>query len=116
MGPLKDLRILDFSALLPGPYATMMLADFGADVIRVSSESRPDVSFALPPYLGESKLNAFAAHIGRNKRSITLDLKNKESVKVVHRLIQKYDVVIEQFRPGVMAKLGLDYESLKKIN
>lgn len=115
-GALNGLKILDFTTLLPGPYATMCLADMGADVLRIVSGSRPDLADLLPPYIPGTKMSAASAQLGRNKRTLTLNLKDKRAVKVIHQLLAEYDIVIEQFRPGVMAKLGLDYESLKAIN
>lgn len=115
-GPLKSLKILDFTTLLPGPYATMMLADMGADVLRVLSDSYPDMAAFLPPFLPGCNLSCNIAYLGRGKRCLKLNLKMKSAVEIVHKLIGNYDVVIEQFRPGVMAKLGLDYEALKNVN
>lgn len=115
-GALEGLKILDFSTLLPGPYATMCLADMGADVLRIVSGSRPDNLDFLPPFLPGTKLSAAAAHVGRNKNIMTLNLKDPRSLKIVHQLVQEYDIVVEQFRPGVMNKFKLDYESLKEVN
>ncbi|MGA2782577.1 MAG: CaiB/BaiF CoA-transferase family protein [Smithella sp.] len=115
-GPLKGLKILDFTTLLPGPYATMMLADMGADVLRVLSGSYPDMASFLPPFLPGSDLSCNLAYLGRGKRCLNLNLKMTSAVEIVHRLIKKYDIVIEQFRPGVMAKLGLGYEDLRAVN
>lgn len=113
--PLKSLKVLDFSTLLPGPYATLMMADMGADILRVESPTRPDLVRALPPtdVTGNSAAHSY---LNRNKKAIALDLKKPESKDIIHALIAEYDVVVEQFRPGVMARLGLDYETLKQIN
>lgn len=112
--PLASLKILDFSTLLPGPYATLMLADMGAEVLRVESPTRPDLVKSLPPTIDG---NSAAHHyLNRNKQSLALDLKQSEAVEMVKKLIGEYDIVVEQFRPGVMARLGLDYQSLKAIN
>ena len=115
-GPLKELKILDFTTLLPGPYATMALADMGADVLRVVSRSRPDVVAFIPPIIPGIGLSAAFAYLGRNKRCMTLNLKDSRAIRIIHQLISNYDILIEQFRPGVMAKFDLDYESLSKIN
>ncbi|MCX5847984.1 MAG: CaiB/BaiF CoA-transferase family protein [Deltaproteobacteria bacterium] len=115
-GPLNGLKILDFTTLLPGPYATMMLADMGAEVLRILSGSYPDMASFLPPFLPCSDLSCNLAYLGRGKRCLNLNLKMTSAVEIVHRLIKKYDIVIEQFRPGVMAKLGLGYEDLKSVN
>jgi len=113
-GPLSGIKILDFSALLPGPFATMILADLGADILKVEGPSRHDLMRFLPPF--ENGTSAGHMAINRNKKSIALDMKNPEAPMVVRRLIQSYDIVIEQFRPGVMKRLGLDYETLKQEN
>jgi crotonobetainyl-CoA:carnitine CoA-transferase CaiB-like acyl-CoA transferase len=115
-GPLYGLKILDFTTLLPGPYATMILADMGAVVLRVVSRSRPDVVAYIPPFITGINMSAAFTHLGRGKRSMHLNLKDSRAVKIIHQLIATYDILIEQFRPGVMAKFGLDYVSLKKIN
>ncbi|MFF0826503.1 CaiB/BaiF CoA transferase family protein [Brevibacillus sp. NPDC003359] len=114
MGILTGLKILDFSTLLPGPFATMMLADMGADVVKVESPHREDVVKHLPPMDGE--VSATFAHLHRSKRSLALDLKTEEAKEVVYQLVKEYDIVIEQFRPGVMDRMGIGYEKLKEIN
>jgi len=115
-GPLYGLKVLDFTTLLPGPYATMVLADMGADVLRVVSRSRPDVVAYIPPIIPGINMSAAFTHLGRDKRSMNMNLKDGRAVKIIHQLLATYDILIEQFRPGVMAKFGLDYESLKKLN
>jgi len=115
-GALEGLKVLDFTTLLPGPYATMLMADMGADVLRVVSGSRPDLVDFFPPFVPGMKLSAASAQLGRNKRLIALNLKDPRALRIVHQLVATYDIVIEQFRPGVMAKLKLDYESLRAVN
>src|SRR4030042_987796 len=115
-GPLKGLKILDFTTLLPGPYATMTLADLGADVLRVISGSRPDLAAFMPPFLPGTDLSCAIAYLGRGKRCLALNLKDPRAGVIVRRLVAVYDIVIEQFRPGVMAKFGLDYETLRETN
>ncbi len=109
-GPLEKLKVLDFSTLLPGPYATMCLADLGADVLQVISGSRPDLADIFPPFIPGTKISAFSAYLRRNKRTMALNLKDPRAIKIVHRLLADYDIVVEQFRPGVMARMGLGYE------
>ncbi len=111
-GPLQGLRILDFSTLLPGPFASMMLADMGADVLRIESPQRADLVRWMPPFV--QGVSAVHAQLNRNKDSLALDLKSEEGRAVIFRLLQEYDVVIEQFRPGVMQRLGLDEASLRQ--
>ena len=115
-GPLKQLKILDFSTLLPGPFATMCLADLGADVLQIVSGSRLDLADILPPFIKGTKISSAAAYLRRNKRSMTLNLKDPRATRIVHQLLAEYDIIVEQFRPGIMAKLGLSYDSLKQIN
>lgn len=116
--PLDSIKVLDFSTLLPGPYASMMLADLGAEVARVEAPGRPDPVRFMPPFDGD--VSAWHAVLGRSKRSILLDLKIPEGVEVVKRLVSAdgggYDIVLEQFRPGVMDRLGVGYEALRVIN
>ena len=112
--PLSGLRILDLSRLIPGAYASQMLADFGADVIKVEEPGSGDYGRFMPPYgAGGMSLNFTA--INRNKRSITLNLKAEEGRAVFLRLVRDADVVLESFRPGVMERLGLGYERLREI-
>lgn len=113
--PLSSLKILDFTTLLPGPFATMMLADMGADVLRIEAPHLPDTVRSMQPRDSQG-LSAWHGLINRNKRSAAFDLKKPESIEIIKKLILKYDIVVEQFRPGVMARLGLDYETLKAIN
>jgi crotonobetainyl-CoA:carnitine CoA-transferase CaiB-like acyl-CoA transferase len=111
-GPLEGLKILDFTTLLPGPYATMSLADMGADVLSVVSGSRPDLTAFLPPFLPGTDLSVASAYLGRGKRSLTLNLKDPRAIEVVHRLLETRDILVEQFRPGVMRKFGLAHDQL----
>ena len=113
--PLTSLKILDFSTLLPGPYATMMLSDMGAEVLRIESPTRPDLCRHLPP-VDEKGTSYVHQTLNRSKKSLGLDLKNPEAIKLIHSLMAEYDIIVEQFRPGVMQRLGLDYETLKQIN
>lgn len=113
--PLSSLKILDFTTLLPGPFATMMLADMGADVLRIEAPHLPDTVRSMQPRDSQG-LSAWHGLINRNKRSAAFDLKKPESIEIIKKLILTYDIVVEQFRPGVMVRLGLDYETLKAIN
>ena len=111
---LSGLKVLDFSTLLPGPFASLYLADMGAEVIHIESASRPDLIRLFPPFAnGQATSHSY---LNRNKQSITLDLKSPESIQLIHEKITDFDIVLEQFRPGVMQRLGLDYVSLAKIN
>jgi len=112
---LKGLKILDFSSLLPGAFTTMMFADLGADIIHVESDRRVDMLRIMPPY-DDQKESYIHQHLNRSKKSLSLNLKAPEAVEIVKRLIHEYDIIIEGFRPGVMKRLGLDYETLKMVN
>lgn len=112
--PLSTLKILDFSTLLPGPYATMLMADMGAEVLRVEAPGRVDLTKVVPPFDG--KFSTAFSYLTRGKRSLALDLKQPEAVDQVKTLVQEYDIVVEQFRPGVMDRLGIGYEALKAVN
>ncbi|WP_148862291.1 CaiB/BaiF CoA transferase family protein [Marinobacter fonticola] len=113
-GPLEGLRILDFTTLLPGPYATMLLADMGAEVLRIEAPDRMDLTRVMPPH--DDGVSTAHTYLNRGKASVALDLKQPESIEFVKRLVVDYDIVIEQFRPGVMQRLGLDEDALRSIN
>ena len=110
-GPLAGLTIVDLTRVLSGPYCTMLLADMGARVIKVEHPVHGDDTRAWgPPFVG--KETAYFLSINRNKESLTLDFKNTEGREILAKLISKSDVVVENFRPGAMARLGLDYSTL----
>ena len=111
-GPLEGIRILDLTRLLPGGYATLLLADLGADVVKVEEPGKGDYIRWTPPIVGDFS----AAHIAlnRNKRSLTLNLKTDSGRAAFLRLVESFDVVIESFRPGVMARLGLGWQELRE--
>ena len=112
--PLKGLKVLDFSTLLPGPFASLYLADLGAEVIHVESPTRPDLIRLLPPYAhGQATAHNY---LNRNKQSIALDLKDPDNIELIRQKIAEFDIVLEQFRPGVMQRLGLDYAALSALN
>lgn len=116
--PLAGLRVLDLTRLLPGPVATLHLADLGADVVKIEDTGAGDYarSMGIPGDKSAGETSAFFRLINRNKRALRLDLKKAEGVAVFRRLTLSADVVIEGFRPGVMDKLGLGYETLTEIN
>lgn len=114
MKPLQGLKVLDFSTLLPGPYATMLLADMGADILRVESPSRPDLVRLMEPQMGGQ--SAAFEYLNRGKQSLGINLKHSQSIGIIHSLLAEYDILVEQFRPGVMDRLGLGYDQLAKIN
>jgi len=114
IAPLAGLRVLDFSRMLSGPMASMVLADMGAHVIRVEDLEGSDVTRHNPPYVnGESH---YFISLNRNKESLAIDLKHPEGLAIALRLAEQSDVIIENFRPGVSERLGLGYEALRKLN
>ena len=113
--PLKGIRVLDLSRLLPGAYATQMLADYGADVVKIEEPGAGDYGRFMPPQLAGGMSLYFVA-VNRNKRSMTLNLKSQAGRDIFLCLVRQSDVVLESFRPGVMDRLGLGYEQLKEIN
>ena len=113
--PLKGVKVLDLSRILAGPYATMMLGDMGAEVIKIEKPKTGDDTRSWgPPNFGTE--SAYFLSINRNKKSVVIDLKSSEGVQLVKRLMKKSDVVIENFAPGVAKKLGLDRDILTKDN
>jgi len=111
---LKGIRILDLSRLLPFNYCTMMLADLGAEVLKVEEPKIGDYMRWMPPKL--KKEGAVFLMANRNKKSMTLNLKKDKGKDIIRQLVKEHDVLFESFRPGVMDKLGLGYEALKEIN
>lgn len=112
--PLEGLIVLDLTRVLVGPYATMILADLGANVIKIEMPGTGDDARAFPPHInGES---AYFMSLNRNKRGMTLNLKRDAGKQVFRDLVQKADILVENFRPGTMAKLGLAYETLREVN
>lgn len=112
---LEGIKVLDLSRALAGPYCTMMLADMGAEVIKVEMPGKGDDSRSWgPPFVeGES---AYFMSINRNKKSLTLNMKSEKSVEIIHKLVKQSDVLVENFRPGAMERLGLGYERVKEMN
>ncbi|WP_254434180.1 CaiB/BaiF CoA-transferase family protein [Halobacillus sp. Marseille-Q1614] len=112
--PLDGIRILDLTRLLPGPYCSLLLADFGADVIKVEAPDVGDYARWNDPKIGDQ--SALFLSLNRNKRSVTLNLKDKKDQGIFIELVKTADVLIESFRPGVMERLDLGYDVLKKSN
>ncbi|MBI3458352.1 MAG: CoA transferase [Candidatus Rokubacteria bacterium] len=112
---LEGFRVLDFSRVWAGPYCTMMLAELGADVLKIEHPEGGDETRRYPPFFTETE-SAYFASFNRGKRSIALDLKRPEGRAVAHRLAARVDVVVENFTAGVTARLGIDYGTLAAIN
>ena len=113
-GALEGLKVLDFSTLLPGPMASLFLADAGAEVIKIERPGTGEEMRGYVPKWGADSVNF--AMLNRGKRSLALDLKDPASRQVLEPLLRDADVVIEQFRPGVMARLGLGYDDVRALN
>ena len=114
MLPLDGIKVMDLSRVLAGPYCGMILADLGAEVIKIERPGTGDDARAYGPFVnGES---AYFISVNRNKKSVTLNLKKPEGKQIFKDLIKDFDVVVENFRPGTMERLGLGYDELRKIN
>ena len=113
-GALKGFKVLDFSTLLPGPLASLFLAETGAEVIKIERPGTGDEMRLSHPKWNDESVSF--SMLNRGKKSLCLDLKDQSSKDILKPLIETADIIIEQFRPGVMKRLGLDYESIKKIN
>ena len=112
-GPLEGVRVLSFCRALAGPYATMLLADLGADVIKIESP-RGDLARAVGPFV--EGISSYFLSVNRGKKSITLNLRHERARRIALELAGDVDILIENYRPGVMADMGLDYETIRDIN
>src|SRR5262245_33009849 len=113
MQPLSGIHILDFTTLLPGPLATLLLAEAGAEVIKIEQPGGENMRHYEPRFDGES---AMFTLLNRGKTSLVLDLKHPSDQAKLRPLLERADVLVEQFRPGVMERLGLSYDAVHKIN
>ena len=117
--PLAGVRVLDLSRLLPGGFCSVLLADMGAEVLKVEDTGAGDYMRWAPPYYDDLDVSARSAlflALNRNKRSIRVDLKNERGREVLFRLVREYDVLLESMRPGVLDRLGVGYERLREQN
>ncbi|BFM25557.1 crotonobetainyl-CoA:carnitine CoA-transferase CaiB-like acyl-CoA transferase [Microbacterium testaceum] len=117
-GSLSGVVVLDLSRVLAGPYAAQMLADLGATVIKIENPRDPDVSRGFPPYLtdGDEEFSGYYAQYNRGKLGVGLDLTAPGGVETLRELVRRADILVENFRPGTMAKLGVGYEVLREVN
>jgi formyl-CoA transferase len=111
---LEGIKVVDLSRVLAGPYCTMMLADMGADVIKAEMPGIGDDTRAFPPFIDNESV--YFKNMNRNKRGITLNLKSEKGKELFIKLVKKADILVENYRPGTMEKLGLGYEDLRKIH
>jgi len=115
--PFDGVKVLDFTQVFAGPFGSYQLALFGADVVKVEKPGGEDLRFSPPaPEWAERGVAPMWACVNANKRNLALDLKNPEAIRIVRRLAERADVVMENFRPGVMTRLGIGYEALREIN
>jgi len=114
-GPLDGLKVIDLSRMIAGGYSTMLMADFGADVVKVEHPEMPDDARTWLPK-DEDNNSLYFKSLNRNKRAITLDLSTDEGKSLLKELVEKADVLVENFTPGTMEKWGLGYENLQKVN
>ncbi|NYT79719.1 CoA transferase [Alcaligenaceae bacterium] len=117
-GPLRGLVVIDVTRVVAGPYCTMMLADLGATVIKVENPAEPDYVRSFPPFVegDNGRASAFFAQYNRHKLGVSINLKTSEGQALLRKLIGKADMLVENFRPGAMARIGLDYDTLKEEN
>ena len=114
-GPLSGLLVADFSRVLAGPYCTMLLADLGADVIKVESPAGDDTRSWMPP-VTEDGVSTYFLAINRNKRSVALDLKDDGDRALATELARRADMFVQNFKPGGLARYGLDYDAVSAVN
>jgi CoA:oxalate CoA-transferase len=117
-GPLSGVVVLDVTRVVAGPFCSMILADLGATVIKVENPKDPDYTRTFPPMIddGDGQTSVYYAQYNRNKQGISIDLRSDEGKDLLKRLVRKADILIENFRPGVMDRLGLGYEVLRTEN
>lgn len=117
-GPLRGLVVIDVTRVVAGPYCTMMLADLGATVIKVENPAEPDYVRTFPPFVAghSGRASAFFAQYNRHKLGVSLDLKTEQGRSLLRELVRKADMLVENFRPGTMERMGLGYPALKQCN
>jgi len=113
-GPLAGVRVLDLTRVLAGPFCAMMLGDMGAEVIKVEEPGKGDDTRSWPPFVGGE--STYFMSVNRSKKSITLNLKSPDGGEILRKLVKKSDVLLENFRPGTMDKLGFGYRALARLN
>ena len=113
-GPLEGIKVLSFGRALSGPYVAMVLCDLGAEIIKVEDRQKGDMARENGPFIKD--LGSYFLSVNRGKKSLTVDLRHKKAQDIIARLIEDTDILIENFRPGIMKKMGFDYEAVKEIN
>lgn len=115
MKSLEGIRVIDLTTFMSGPFVTMVLGDLGAEIIKIERPGTGDTSRQIPPYY-HAEENLYYISLNRNKKSVTLNLNTDQGKEILHGLVQKADIFIDNFRPGILEKLGVNYERLSKIN
>ncbi|RLB29088.1 MAG: CoA transferase [Deltaproteobacteria bacterium] len=113
-GPLDGIKVLSFGRVLAGPFASMLLADLGAEVIKIETPRKGDSARANHPFIGD--VSSYFLSVNRGKKSVTVNTRSEKGVQIIKRLVEQMDILIENFRPGIMKKMGLEYEKAKEIN
>ncbi|HEA66564.1 MAG TPA: CoA transferase [Desulfobacterales bacterium] len=113
-GPLTGIKVLSFGRVLAGPFAAMMLADLGADVIKIEDRKKGDMARNNGPFIED--ISSYFLSVNRGKKSMSMDLRHEKAKEIIKKLIQKMDILVENFRPGIMKKMGLEYTAVKKLN
>jgi CoA:oxalate CoA-transferase len=113
-GPLTGIKVLSFGRVLAGPFAAMMLADLGADVIKIEDRKKGDMARNNGPFIED--ISSYFLSVNRGKKSMTMNLRHEKAKEIIKKLIQKMDILVENFRPGIMKKMGLEYTAVKKLN
>jgi CoA:oxalate CoA-transferase len=113
-GPLEGITVLSFGRMLAGPFASMLLADLGADVIKIENPEKGDMARGNQPFIKD--LSSYFLSINRGKKSFSLNLRHKKATEIINKLVQRVDILIENFRPGIMKEMGLGYEAVKELN
>lgn len=115
MKSLEGIRVIDLTTFMSGPFVTMVLGDLGAEIIKIERPGTGDTSRQIPPYY-HAEENLYYISLNRNKKSVTLNLNTDQGKEILYELVQKVDIFIDNFRPGILEKLGANYERLSKIN
>ena len=113
-GPLDGVRVLSFGRVLSGPYAAMLMADLGAEVIKIENPAKGDPARANSPFIGD--LSSYFLSVNRGKKSVALDVRSEKARELIKQIVPQVDIILENFRPGVMKKIGLDYNAAKDLN
>ena len=114
IGPLKGIRVIDITSMITGPLCSQQLGDLGADVVKIEPLHGEVARWMTPPQ--KANLSGFYSQMNRNKRSLSIDMKNPDGIEIIRKLVQDADLLVENFRSGVLERLGIGYENLCKLN